>query len=280
MKTSPHSSEKETWTTSTVESSDGTIIGYRKQGRGLGLLLVHGGLETAQSHQELADELSKHFTVYSPDRRGRGASGPCGEGYSIQKEVEDIEALLTQTDTHLLFGLSSGGIICLEAALTLPAVQKIAIYEPPLSINGSFSLSWVEAFEREVVKGDMLEAFVVITKGTQQFGHTLPSFLIKGMARLLLGDMLALIPTFRYDGQLVQETQESWPNFKHIQADVLLLGGSNSPTYLKTALDTLEKLLSHAERVEFAGLNHGGSGNKNRGGRPALVAAEMTRFFS
>jgi pimeloyl-ACP methyl ester carboxylesterase len=266
-------------TTSTVQSKDGTIIGYRQIGYGPGLLLVHGGLETAENHQQLADKLSTHFRVYLSDRRGRGMSGPFGEGYTIQKEVEDIEALLTKTDTHLLFGPSSGAIICLQAALSLPTIQKIAIYEPPLSINGSFSLDWVQAFTREVEKGDEASAFVVATKGTQQFGHTLPGFLLKGMARLLLGDMLALVSTFQYDAQLVRETQDTWQNFKDIPADVLLLGGSRSPTYLKTALDTLEKLLPHVKRIEFAGLNHGGSGNKNRGGRPALVAAEMSRFF-
>lgn len=266
-------------TTSTETSRDGTVIGYRQVGHGPGLLLVHGGLETAESHQQLADELSSHFTVYLPDRRGRGMSGPFGENYTIQKEVEDIEALLTKTDTHLLFGLSSGAIICLQAALSLPTVQKVAIYEPPLSINGSFSLSWVQPFDREVEKGDVAEALVIATKGTQQFGHTLPRWLLKSMARLMLGDMLALVPTFHYDAQLVKETLDTWQNFKNIQAQVLLLGGSRSPTFLKTALDALEKLLPHVKRVEFAGLNHGGSGNKNRGGRPALVAAEVSRFF-
>lgn len=206
-------------------------------------------------------------------------SGPAGSGYTLQKEVEDIEALLTKTDTRLLFGFSSGAIVCLQAALTLPTVQKIAIYEPPLSINGSFPLDWIQPFTCEVEKGDVASALVIATKGTQQFGHTLPGFLLKGMAHLMLGDMLALVPTFRYDAQLVQETQDTWQNFKDIQADVLLLGGSRSPTYLKTALNTLEKLLPHVKRVEFAGLNHGGSGNKNRGGQPALVAAEMSRFF-
>jgi pimeloyl-ACP methyl ester carboxylesterase len=83
----------EIYSTDTVKSKDGTIIGYRQVAHGPGLLLVHGGLESAESHQQLADELSKHFTVYLSDRRGRGMSGPFGEGYTIQKEVEDIEAL-------------------------------------------------------------------------------------------------------------------------------------------------------------------------------------------
>ncbi|MEU4579693.1 hypothetical protein [Nonomuraea sp. NPDC023979] len=39
-------------------------------------------------------------------------------------------------------------------------------------------------------------------------------------------------------------------------------------------------MLPDAERVEFAKLNHGGSGNRNRGGNPPLVARELHRFFT
>ena len=265
--------------TDTVLSQDGTRIGYRQLGQGPGLVLVHGGLASAASHQQLADELVHQFMVYLPDRRGRGMSGPFGGGYTLQKEVEDLDALLTTTDTHLIFGHSSGAIICLQAALTLPTVQKLALYEPPLSIKGSFSLAWLEAFDREVDRGNFAEAAVIATKSTQQFGHTLPHWVLKGMARLLLGDMLALVPTFHYDAQLALETQDTWQTFQQIQAQVLLLGGRRSPAYLKTALATLEHLFPHVQRVEFAGLNHGGPGNTNRGGRPALVAAALSRFF-
>ena len=68
--------------------------------------------------------------------------------------------------------------------------------------------------------------------------------------------------------------------FRTIQQDVLILGGSQSPAYLKTALDALEKTLPHASRVEFPGLNHGASGNTDRRDRPDLVAKELTRFFT
>jgi pimeloyl-ACP methyl ester carboxylesterase len=265
--------------TATVLSADGTSISYRHLGHGPGLVLVHGALETAESHQQLADRLADQFTLYLPDRRGHGRSGPFGNDYSLQKEVEDLDALLTTTGAHWLFGHSSGAIICLQAALTLPTVQKIALYEPPLSIHGSFSLDWLPAFDHAVAKGDTANALVIATKETQQFGHTLPPWLLKGLARLLLGDMLALIPTFHYDAQLALETQDTWQTFQYIQAPVLLLGGSKSPPYLKTALTALEHLLPHVSRVEFAGLNHGGAGNTNRGGRPAIVAAALSPFF-
>jgi hypothetical protein len=64
---------------------------------------------------------------------------------------------------------------------------------------------------------------------------------------------------------------------------VLLLGGSKSPAYLKTALDALENVLPHVQRIEFPGLDHGGSSdasNTNRGGKPELVAQALRQFFA
>jgi hypothetical protein len=72
--------------------------------------------------------------------------------------------------------------------------------------------------------------------------------------------MRMLAPTLHYDFQLVNEMKDSQARFKAIEADVLLLGGSVSPNYLKTALDALSKVFPHAKRVEFAGLGHGASG--------------------
>ncbi len=45
---------------------------------------------------QLAEAMAGSFTVYLPDRRGRGLSGPYGAGYSMQREVEDLDALLTK----------------------------------------------------------------------------------------------------------------------------------------------------------------------------------------
>ena len=69
-------------------------------------------------------------------------------------------------------------------------------------------------------------------------------------------------------------------SFRAIRAEVLLLGGSKSPAYLKVALDALEKVLPHVKRIEFSGLNHGASGNTDRGGQPERVAQELRRFFA
>ena len=83
-----------------VTSKDGTIIGYRQMGHGPGLILLHGGVNASQNLMKLGTLLRDEFTVYIPDRRGRGMSGPYGEDYSIRKEDEDLDAILKETGAH------------------------------------------------------------------------------------------------------------------------------------------------------------------------------------
>ena len=64
------------FTTDSVSTQDGTTIGYRQLGRGPGLVLLHGSMSSGYNHLQLANALSDAFTVYIPDRRGRGLSGP------------------------------------------------------------------------------------------------------------------------------------------------------------------------------------------------------------
>ncbi|NUS01306.1 MAG: alpha/beta fold hydrolase [Nonomuraea sp.] len=263
-----------------VTSADGTAIGWSRVGRqGPALVLVHGGMEAAESHRQLAEALAGDFTVYLYDRRGRGGSGPFRPDHSLRTEVEDLAAVLGLSGARHVFGLSSGAIICLQAGLDLPAISKMALYEPPLSIDGSFPVDWVADFDREIAAGRPVDALVLATKATEQFGHRLPRPVLKAMARLMLGDMVELVPTFRHDARIVVELLSRWRRYADVRADVLLMGGGRSPAFLKTTLDALEEIVPSVRRVEFARLNHGGSGNRSRGGDPRLVAAAMRDFY-
>jgi len=95
----------------------------------------------------------------------------------------------------------------------------------------------------------------------------------------------ALAPTLHYDFQLVLASQNTREGFGDIQADVLLLGGSKSPSFLGASLDALERGLPRPERVELAGLGHAASGNADdpmtgKGADPERVARELRRFFA
>ena len=287
-------SDARTAVTGSITSKDGTTIGYRQLGHGPGVVLLHGIMESAQSHIQLAEGLADTFTVYLPDRRGRGLSGPQGSDYRLEKEVEDLDALLTKTGAHYVFGVSAGAIVCLEAAITLPAIQRDAIFEPPLIIDDSVSTAFVERFDKEMAQGRVVSALVTAMKGSQMgppVFNVMPRWLLELLTKMMTASeekkakaddvtMRMLASTLHSDFQLSVETKEALESFKAIRADVLLLGGSKSPAYFKVALDALEKVLPHAKRTEFPGLNHGASGNANRGGKPKLVAQELRQFFA
>jgi pimeloyl-ACP methyl ester carboxylesterase len=61
--------------TGIVVSADGTRIGYRRFGREPSVILLHGGVNASQHMMELGRWHADAFTVYLPDRRGRGMSG-------------------------------------------------------------------------------------------------------------------------------------------------------------------------------------------------------------
>ncbi len=287
-------SDARTAVTGSITSKDGTTIGYRQLGHGPSVVLLHGIMESAQSHMQLAEGLADTFTVYLPDRRGRGLSGPQGSDYRLEKEVEDLDALLTKTGAHYVFGVSAGAIVCLQAALTLPAIHRAAIFEPPLIIDDSVSTAFVERFDKEMAQGKVVSALVTAMKGSQMgppVFNVMPRWLLELLTKMMTASeekkakpddvtMRMLASTLHSDFQLSVETKGALESFKAIRADVLLLGGSKSPAYFKVALDALEKVLPHAKRTEFPGLNHGASGNANRGGKPKLVAQELRQFFA
>lgn len=276
-----------------VTSKDGSAISYLKNGNGPGLVILHGAMESIQSHIQLARNLAKDFTVYLPDRRGRGLSGPYRPNHCIQNDVDDIEVLLLQTDAHYILGVSSGALISLQAALTLSVICKAAIFEPPLPVNDSIQMDFVSRYDREIAQGNLVAALVTGMLGAQMgppIFNSIPRWLLRMLTSLGMKTedknskkddvtMRKLAPTLHYDFRLVMEMSDKQETFRAMPADILLLGGSESPRYLKVALDALQNVLPRVQRVDFPGLGHGATGNKNRGGKPELVAEELRRFF-
>ena len=309
----------------TTTAKDGTVLGFRvypclppppppspsptsssapvSSSAPAGLVVVHGSASSGYNHAELAAALaaSGACTVYVMDRRGRGLSGPFGGGddadapYGVASEVADLAAVLAATGAHAVFGVSSGALVCLEAARTLPpgTITQLAIYEPPLVVRGSLSTALVPQLERELAAGDTAAALITgmlaAQMGPSLFRY-LPRWLLNRAGAMLLshedrngtGEYVAmrqLAPTLLYDFRLVVEMAERAGTFATIAAPVLLLNGSRSPAYLKTATDELARTLPNARRVVFEGFDHGASWNKDRRGTPGPVAHEIAQFL-
>ena len=88
-------------TTGSVTSTDGTPIGYLRAGRGPAVVVLHGSNESARSHTQLALALADAFTVYLPDRRGRGLSGPHRPDHGMHTEVEDLQAVVAHSGAQV-----------------------------------------------------------------------------------------------------------------------------------------------------------------------------------
>ena len=273
----------------TVRSEDGTEIGYRQYGAGgPAVILVHGGMKAAQHFSRLAAALAGQFTVYVPDRRGRGMSGPHGDDFGVHREVQDLRALLEASGARCVFGLSSGALISLRTALVTPQIERLALFEPPLAVEGSAPLGWVPRYERELDAGKRAAALVTAMKGngTEPVFTRLPRFALTPVIALGLraqgghredeASIAELIPTQRYDMRIVRELADTGPDYARLPARVLLLGGTRAPRFLGVALDELERVLPHAERRTLQGLTHEGPEDD---GRPLLVAQVLRDFF-
>ncbi|MGE5224757.1 MAG: alpha/beta fold hydrolase [Omnitrophica WOR_2 bacterium] len=128
-----------------VTSKDGTQIAYDTQGAGPAVLLVDGAMcyRGFGPMPGLSKLLAPDFTVYTYDRRGRGDSSNT-QPYAVEREVEDIEALIQEAGgSACVYGISSGACLALEAAMKLQTgIRKLALYEPPYNNEPAARQPW------------------------------------------------------------------------------------------------------------------------------------------
>ena len=136
-----------------VISKDGTKIAYDREGKGPVIILVGGAFQHRaidQRTKELSALLSQHFTVYHYDRRGRGESSDT-KPYAVDREVEDIEALIREAGgSASLFGMSSGGALALIAAKHGLRINKLALYEVPFHSGDSNARQASQSYSRQL----------------------------------------------------------------------------------------------------------------------------------
>jgi len=119
----------------TVTSADGTKIAYEKAGNGPAIVFTAGAFNDHTRLAPLATALAGDFTVVTYDRRARGASGDT-RPYRIDREVEDLAAVLGEVGgSAAVFGYSSGAVLALYAATTLP-ITHLFLYEAPFAVAG------------------------------------------------------------------------------------------------------------------------------------------------
>ena len=98
---------------------DGGKLFYESAGSGKNIVLLHDGMVNREIWDEQFPLLAKTFRVVRYDRRGYGKSSDPEKKYS---HINDLNQLFIQLkiDKAIIFGMSSGGRLAIDFALTYP----------------------------------------------------------------------------------------------------------------------------------------------------------------
>ena len=244
----------------TVHSQDGTTIAFDQSGTGPAIILVGGALEQRALDSEtaqLAAQLMQHFAVFHYDRRGRGDSTDT-QSYAVEREIEDIEALIDEAGgSAFVFGISSGAALALEATVKLGnKVKKLAMYEAPYNDADAARQAWMD-YRKQLKKllagdrpGDALGLFMMLVG--------MPADHLEGMRQHPMWPMWeAVAPTLAYDAAALGE-DGSVPTEKvaKITVPTLVLDGGESYPFMHVTALTLAKAIHHAQQRTLEGQTH------------------------
>ena len=158
-----------------ITTPDGVAIAVFRSGAGLPLVLVHGATADHTTWRTSGPLLAAGHTLHAIDRRGRGASGDGapGQPYSIEREFDDlravVDAVAAEAGTPVdVVGHSYGGRIGLGAALRTANLRRLVCYEgaPPAEGHGyqDADAGTVRRVERLVAAGDRDEALATFMR--------------------------------------------------------------------------------------------------------------------
>ena len=248
----------------TVTSKDGTKIAFDKVGSDPAVILVNGAMAYRAfdpSMAQLAELLGKHFTVYNYDRRGRGDSSDTLP-FAKEREMEDLQALLEDAGGKaMVFGISSGAVVSLDATAVTPGITRVAVYEPSLIVDDSrqsVPADYVEHLMTLATEGKRDEAVAYFL--TQAVG--IPAEYIGGMKQdqAMWSGVTGVAHTLAYDAAFVGDVMQGKPlptdRWVKVTLPVLVADGGASDAWLHHAADALAKVLPHAGRQTLEGQTH------------------------
>lgn len=238
-----------------ILSKDGTPIAYQRSGAGAPLVLVHGTGGTYTRWTPILPILTKHFTVYAVDRRGRGESGEA-PSYAIEREVEDVVAVVDSIGNEVnLLGHSFGALCSLEAALHTSQISKLVLYEPPLPLPGiqiypegviERLQEHLDAGNREGVLITFMREVVRMPAHELELFQSSPAFPARVAAAHTLPRELQAHTTYEFRAE----------RFKNLTIPTLLLLGGDSPPFFKVAIEVVNLALPNSRIVVLPGQQH------------------------
>jgi pimeloyl-ACP methyl ester carboxylesterase len=245
-----------------IISGDGAGITVHSTGAGPGIVILHGGGVSVRDYLRLAGALSDRFTVHLYNRRGRVDSAPLTGTETVETDLADLGAVLEHTGARSVFGHSGGGFVALRAGLSLP-LERIAVYDPALRIDGRPSGEFLEEFERLVRAGDHARAMTIMARATypDDAGAKVPFGVALLMTRLFLRTsigrrFMTAMPTIPPEIRRIHEHDGPAADYAGITAELLLTAGSGSPRYFMENCRAVADVTPRGRALLIPGSSH------------------------
>jgi pimeloyl-ACP methyl ester carboxylesterase len=244
----------------TITSPDGTKLAVDRAGAGPAVVLVGGAFNDRSTVSGVAAALAPDFTTFAYDRRGRGDSTNHDTSFSVDREFEDLAAVIDYAGgSARVFGHSSGAVLVLEAAHRGLPIDRLAVYEPPFITADAArprpAADFHDRVRAAVEAGDRDEAVALF----QTEGVGLPPEMIEGMrASDVWGWLTALAHTLPYDVGLF-DTDHGIPadRLATITAPTLAITGSNTFPFIIGATAQVAAAIPGARFETLEGEDHG-----------------------
>ena len=237
-----------------VRSADGTRINFRRLGSGPALVLVHGSVSTHTDWMRVAKLLSARFTCFAMDRRRHAHSGPGVSAYSIEREYEDICAVLAAAGPSAVLAGHSFGAICAMGAALLHPVPRLVLYEPPLPVGGPIAGEHLASYVRAISEGDSDTALAIgLSKFTRLSDEAILAMRVsRAWPRLRL-----LAPSWTHELEAMDSRPASLEHYRALTCPTLLLRGSVSPEHpMQDASRALAQALPTVRVETLVGQGH------------------------
>lgn len=249
-----------------VTSPDGTRIVFDSIGSGPGVVVLSGSLAPPARYRRFARALAGSHTVHVVQRRGRGASGPQGDSYGMDRECDDVLAVLEKTGARALFGHSFGGLVAVRTALRKDHEQlgSVVVYDAAINVDGCMPLGFLPTFTRSVEGGHRARAIAELTRGLQIGRHLdqLPFGVTLAVSRLGVVTVwkaeLEVLPTVPAEGREALRLDDPASAYRSIRAPVHFLVGQHSPAYFRDAASAIAAEAPAAHVTIMPGLDHRG----------------------
>jgi pimeloyl-ACP methyl ester carboxylesterase len=252
-----------------IPSTGGASIAIERIGQGKPLLVIHGTASSRQRWFLTAAALGEGRELILMDRRGRGDSTDA-KSYSIEHEFDDVAAVVSHIGRPLdILAHSYGAMITLGAALRLPQVDNIVLYEPPLDPLPPDS-DLPDRIEACVKRGDLeggLRLFLTqvgVSEADLAKLRELPNW----------PQRLTIVPTIPREMREARSLAFSPAHLQKISTRILLQLGSDSPPRFGLAIDVLTKSLPNASVEILPGQKHQAMDTA-----PALFVKSVRTFF-